>query len=93
MAKIWRYAANELDFDLYEVIDHNFELRRKLENAIDTLTLIERDVLSARHGILEYVSTGSLTFQKIAILHKKSYSTIRDTYVRASQKLRNLHDN
>jgi len=86
-----RYRASEKAMDLYSLLDprHLEELKRM--EAIDSLSLEERDLLSARCGILEYQGLEPLTYNFLAKASKKSLRTIYRIFKRIKDKLRKTY--
>jgi len=54
------------------------------------LTLEERDIFQHRHGLSCYVSDGTKTFEKIALIKGKSFQAIHSHYHRICIKVREI---
>ena len=88
MDKRFHTTGNEID--LLPIIDPNYDLKKRIEDSIDYLTIEERDLFTMRHGLLEYSSDGTRTFRFIAKKAKKHHTTVYKRYKKICIKIREV---
>lgn len=77
------------DVDLLdEIVDPNTERQRRYEEALDALSIEERDIVSIKIGILEHSGKCPCSIRELAQLKQKPLTTMWRILKKAVKKLR-----